>query len=369
MEDKTVHQSGALALICPTCGARYTLPKYVEGQKYGCKRCSASLMFGKFALQQELGRGGFGVVYKAFQADLQRVVALKFLHTDSEDSTERFMREARIAANLNHPNITAIFEVGQHEGKPYITMQFVDGITTNKASFSIREAVEVVRDASVAVDYAHGRDVIHRDIKPHNIMVQQERSGTSASEMCRRTYVMDFGLARSANKGGTLTTEGQIMGTPAFMSPEQAEGRPCDLRSDVYSLGATLYSLATKRPPFEAPTPLQVLMKVTQQEPEPPSKFNPDIDKGLEAVILKAMAKDPAQRYSSASSFAQDLTSWLGGGVTDAGPTLHLSATATAVRRKKSKQGAMIGVGVALILAGAAGLAYNILSKPDRDKT
>ena len=144
MEDKTLQQSEALALICPTCGARYTLPKYVEGQKYGCKRCSASLMFGKFALQQELGRGGFGVVYKAFQADLQRVVALKF-HTDSAESTERFMREARIAANLSHPNITAIFEVGQHDGKPYITMQFVDGITTNKADFSIREAVFVMR--------------------------------------------------------------------------------------------------------------------------------------------------------------------------------------------------------------------------------
>src|SRR5882672_3548290 len=161
MEDKTEKASGSLQLICPTCGARYQLPKYVEGQRYGCKRCSASLLFGKFALLQELGRGGFGVVYKAFQADLQRVVALKFLHTDSPESTERFMREARIAANLSHPNITAIYEVGQHEAKPYITMQFVDGITTNKASFSVREAVAVVRDAAIAVDYAHARDVIH----------------------------------------------------------------------------------------------------------------------------------------------------------------------------------------------------------------
>jgi predicted Ser/Thr protein kinase len=366
--DKIVQQTEALALLCPTCGARYTLPKYVEGQKYGCKRCSASLMFGKFALQQELGRGGFGVVYKAFQADLQRIVALKFLHTDGEDSSERFMREARIAANLSHPNITAIYEVGQHEGKPYITMQFVDGITTNKASFTIREAVMVVRDAAVAVDYAHGRDVIHRDIKPHNIMIQSERTGTSASDMVRRTFVMDFGLARSANKGGTLTTEGQVMGTPAFMSPEQAEGRPCDTRSDVYSLGATLYSLATKRPPFEAPTPLQVLMQVTQQEPAPPSQHNPEIDKGLEAVILKAMAKDPAQRYRTASAFAQDLTSWLGGGVTDAGPTVHLSATATAVRVRRQKKGAMVAVGLAMILAGAGGIAWSILSRNDKDK-
>jgi len=368
VEDKTLQQSEALSLLCPTCGARYTLPKYVEGQKYGCKRCSASLMFGKFALQQELGRGGFGVVYKAFQADLQRVVALKFLHTDSEESTERFMREARIAANLSHPNITAIYEVGQHDGKPYITMQFVDGITTNKAAFGIREAVSVVRDAAIAVDYAHARDVIHRDIKPHNIMVTAERSGTSAADMNRRTFVMDFGLARSVNKGGTLTTEGQVMGTPAFMSPEQAEGRPCDAKSDVYSLGATLYSLTVKRPPFEAPTPLQILMMVTQQDPPLPSELNPEIDKGLEAVIMKAMAKDPAERYPSASRFAQDLTSWLAGGVTDAGPTVRLSAPSTRrARARKKKQGTMVAIGLALIVVGGAGLAWRVLSQPPKE--
>ena len=370
MEDKTLQQSEALSLLCPTCGARYTLPKYVEGQKYGCKRCSASLMFGKFALQQELGRGGFGVVYKAFQADLQRVVALKFLHTDSAESTERFMREARIAANLSHPNITAIYEVGQHDGKPYITMQFVDGLTTNKASFSVREAVAVVRDVAMAVDYAHARGVIHRDIKPHNIMVTSERSGTTPSEMNRRTFVMDFGLARSANKGGTLTTEGQVMGTPAFMSPEQAEGRTCDAKSDVYSLGATLYSLAAKRPPFEAPTPLQILMKVTQEDPPLPSQLNPEIDKGLEAIIMKAMAKEPAERYPSASRFAQDLTSWLAGGVTDAGPTVQLSARPGTTRRAtapRKKSGPMVAVGLILIAAGAAGLGWRLMASPAKE--
>jgi len=366
-EDKTEKaHSSALQLICPTCGAKYTLPKYVEGKRYGCKRCSASLLFGKFALLQELGRGGFGVVYKAFQADLERVVALKFLHTDSPESTERFMREARIAANLSHPNITAIYEVGQNDGKPYITMQFVDGITTNKASFSIRDAVFVMRDAAIAVDYAHARDIIHRDIKPHNIMVMEDRSSSTLEGATRRTFVMDFGLARSANKGGTLTTEGQVMGTPAFMSPEQAEGKTCDIRSDVYSLGATLFSLVTKRPPFEAPTPLQILMQVTQEDPPAPSTINPEIDKGLEAIILKAMAKDPSHRYPSAARFAQDLTSWLAGGVTDAGPTVHLSMTPGSLKAaRRKKNGAMIALGMVLILAGSGGLAWKAFTKKD----
>ena len=272
------------------------------------------------------------MVYKAWQADLERVVALKFLHTDSQESAERFIREAKIAANLTHPNIAAIYEVGQHEGKLYITMQFVDGVTTNKGSFTLREAVHVIRDACVAVDYAHAHDIIHRDIKPHNIMVAQERSGTEPSETARRTYVMDFGLARTTNKGGTLTTEGQVMGTPAFMSPEQAEGRTCDARSDVYSLGATLYALATGHAPFEANTPIQVLMKVTHEQPVAPSKLNPEIDRNLEAVILKAMAKKQEDRYPSAGRLASDLARWAQGETTDAGPTVQLATPPSTAR-------------------------------------
>jgi serine/threonine-protein kinase len=295
MEDKTEKaHSSALQLICPTCGAKYTLPKYVEGQRYGCKRCSASLLFGKFALLQELGRGGFGVVYKAFQADLERVVALKFLHT---------------TAGIDR----AVHARGAHRGQPEPSEHHRDlrGRASTKASRTSRcsswtasrrtrrasrsaTAVFVMRDAAIAVDYAHARDIIHRDIKPHNIMVMEDRSGTTIQGGPRRTFVMDFGLARSANKGGTPDDRGPGDGTPAFMSPEQAEGKTCDIRSDVYSLGATLFSLVTKRPPFEAPTPLQILMQVTQEDPPAPSSINPEIDKGLEAIILKAMAKDPA---------------------------------------------------------------------------
>ncbi len=367
MDDKTVPIPSAdtLQLMCPTCGARYSLPKYVEGQKYGCKRCSASLMFGKFALLAELGRGGFGVVYKAWQADLQRVVALKFLHAENDESGERFLREARIAANLNHPNITAIYEVGHAEGKLYIAMQFVDGMGANKATFSLRDAVMVMRDTALAVDYAHARDIIHRDIKPHNIMVTQERSGTSPSETSRRTFVMDFGLARSVSKGSTLTVEGQVMGTPAYMSPEQAEGKTCDVRSDVYSLGSTLYALVARRAPFEAQTPVQVLMQVTRGQFTPPSEVNKEVDRNLEAIILKAMALDPAQRYPTAARMAADLTNWLAGGVTDAGPTVHLNIPGkSAPAGTGSKRGLAVALGVLLVLAGAGGLAWTLLPRP-----
>lgn len=355
MEDST-RKADPLTLQCPTCAARYVMPPWQEGQKYGCKKCGASLLFGKFALLQELGRGGFGVVYKAFQADLQRVVALKFLHADSEDAAERFLREARIAANLNHPNITPIFEVGRHEGKPYITMQYVDGVTTNRAQLTPREAAAVMRDAAIAVDYAHARDIVHRDIKPHNLMMTAERSGTSPSDTVRRVYVMDFGLARSSKADSSLTAEGQVMGTPAFMAPEQAEGRTCDAKSDVYSLGATLYALATKRAPFEAATPVQILMQVARGDVTPPSKVNPEIEANLESIILKAMALDPAQRYPTAAQLAADLARWLQGEVPDSGRTVHLSATSKplpAVPSTGKKGGLAIAAAVAIAVAGA----------------
>jgi hypothetical protein len=350
--------SEAIDLLCPTCGAKYRLEKYVEGQRYSCKRCSASLLFGKFALLAELGRGGFGVVYKAWQADLQRIVALKFLHSDGDDSSERFTREARIAANLTHPNIAAIYEVGNHEGKLYITMQFVDGITVNKSDLSIRDAANVIRDAALAVDYAHARYIIHRDIKPHNIMLTRgEPSGTSPGDLCRRVYVMDFGLARSVSKGSTLTTDGQILGTPAFMSPEQAQGLPCDARSDVYSLGATLYSMVAKRPPFEANTPVQVLMLVATGTPRPPSEFNPEIDKNLESIILKAMECHPENRYPTAARLAADLTRWLQGEAADVGATIHLSSQMAVPKAAPAKRrGAMVAIGLILALVGAGGL-------------
>jgi hypothetical protein len=271
------------------------------------------------------------------------------------------MREARIAAQLTHPNIAQIYDVGRHDGKLYITMQFIDGKTCNKADLGVREAAQVIRDASIAVDYAHARDIVHRDLKPHNIMVSEERSGTGAVGTSRRTYVMDFGLARSISKESSLTTEGQVLGTPAFMSPEQAEAGELDSRSDVYSLGASLYAMVTKRAPFEGSTPVQVLMMVAKGNPTPPSRINPQVDAGLESIILKSMALDPAQRYPSAGRLAADLSTWLEGGTPDAGPTIHLSSTPvikrTVAAAAKPRKGLAVALVAALLVAGAGAAA------------
>lgn len=358
----------SIRLICPTCAGETVLSRYVEGQRYGCPRCGASLLFSKFALQKELGRGGFGVVYKAWQVDLHRTVALKFLNSDSETSAERFIREARIAAQLIHPNIAAIYDVGRHEGKLFISMQYIDGQTVNRLELSPREAAAVVRDAALAVDYAHARGIVHRDLKPHNLMVSHEKSGTGPTETVRRVYVMDFGLARSFARDSSLTVEGQVLGTPAFMSPEQAEGKPVDARSDVYSLGATLYALAARRPPFEGNTPVEILMKVATGSPAPPSRFNPEIAPDLEAVILKAMDVDPKRRYPSAGRLAGDLSLWLDGRTPDAGATLRMAPSRQdtrpgADRSRRQRVGLAVAVLGALVVAGAGAASVALLSR------
>lgn len=358
----------SIRLICPTCAGETVLARYVEGQRYGCPRCGASLLFSKFALQKELGRGGFGVVYKAWQVDLHRTVALKFLNSDSEASAERFIREARIAAQLIHPNIAAIYDVGRHEGKLFISMQYIDGQTVNRLELSPREAAAVVRDAALAVDYAHSRGIVHRDLKPHNLMVTHEKSGTGPAEAVRRVYVMDFGLARSVARDSSLTVEGQVLGTPAFMSPEQAEGKPVDARSDVYSLGATLYALAARRPPFEGTTPVEILMKVATGSPAPPSRFNPEIDPDLESIILKAMDVDPERRYPSAGRLAADLSLWLDGRTPDAGATLRMAPSRQdtrpgADRSRRQRVGLAVAVLGALVVAGAGAASVALLSR------
>jgi outer membrane protein assembly factor BamB len=260
---------------------------------------------GKFILVDELGRGGFGAVWRAWQADLGRWVALKFLHSDDAEDVRRFLREAQMAAALTHPGIVALHEIGEADGRPYFAMELVKGTTLARLRLTPREAAAVIREAAEAIEYAHSKGVIHRDLKPHNVM--RDESG--------RVRVMDFGLARQVRGGTTLTASGMMVGTPAYMSPEQARGEihGVDRRTDVYGLGATLYELLTGRPPFEGPTPIDVAMRVVSEDPAPPRALGAAVPPELETICLKAMEKDPAKRYATARALGDDLRRFLAG--------------------------------------------------------
>jgi serine/threonine protein kinase len=257
----------------------------------------------QYVLAGMLGQGGMGQVWKAWDTKLTRWTALKFLTLTDPASQKRFEREAKLAARLRHPNICAIYEVGEDKGRHFIAMEFVDGVALGKANLNLRQASEVIAKIARALEEAHKEGVIHRDLKPDNLMIT--KGG--------RPYVMDFGLAKTVEAESSLSVSGDIMGTPAFMSPEQARGEvdTIDGRADVYSLGATLYALLTGEKPFQGRTSMEIVIRVLNQEPAPPSRLKPEVTPALDAVVLKAMEKDPERRYQTAAEFADDLNRFL----------------------------------------------------------
>ena len=255
--------------------------------------------FGKFFLEKQIGKGGAGAIYQAIQTDLDRRVALKFLHSEDPEDVQRFLQEAQTATLLSHPNIVPIYEIGEFDGRHYLAMQYVEGKTLEKVQVKPSQAAEILCRVADAVQHAHDRGIVHRDLKPQNIML--EPGG--------HVWVMDFGLARQLKTGSELvkTETGIILGTPAYMPPELAQGHKGDRRGDIYSMGATLYSLLTHRPPFDAPGPLEVLRKAVMEEPISPRKYDPDISRDLVSVVLKAMEKMPEERYQTAHEFKAEL--------------------------------------------------------------
>jgi eukaryotic-like serine/threonine-protein kinase len=257
----------------------------------------------RYVIKRKLGSGGMADVYLAEDQELGRRVALKLLderHASDEQFVERFRREAQSAAGLNHPNIVSIFDRGRAEGTYYIAMEYLDGRTLKEllvrnGPTPIPIAIDYARQILGALSFAHRNGIIHRDIKPHNIIVGPDG----------RLKVTDFGIARSG--ASQMTEAGSIVGTAQYLSPEQARGAPVDPRSDLYSLGIMLYEMLTGKVPFTGDTPVEIAMKHLSQVPEPPSKLRSEVPHDLDAVVMRALAKDPEQRYGSAEEMDADL--------------------------------------------------------------
>ena len=272
---------------------------------------------GRYEIIEELGQGAMGTVYRAKDPAMDRVVALKtiiavaLVSKQGTEFRERFYREARAAGKLAHPGIVPVFDVGEHESVPFLVMEFIDGRTLEDAAKSgerltLERVCEIGQQIAEALGYAHRNGVVHRDIKPANILLT-----SVATHGIERPKITDFGVAKLA--AGSTTVSGQMLGTPAFMPPEQFTGGPVDGRADIFSLGVILYWLATGDQPFPGETVTSVSYKVVHTEPVPPSKLNPSIPPALERIILKCLAKAPSARYQTGEELARDLWGLRGG--------------------------------------------------------
>lgn len=312
--------------------------------------------FGRYVLLQELGHGGMGVVYRAFDPQLGREVALKRLRGLSEKKDlERFLHEARAAARLNHPGIVPVYDVGDVDGAPYYTMELVQGRTLSDllqaGALSRREVVSIVRDVALAAHAAHEAGIVHRDLKPANVLVTlDETRPPGGPGRVTTARLADFGLAKDSSESD-LTQTGQILGTPAYMSPEQALGlgRVADRRSDVFSLGAILYEALVGVPPFLADEAMKVLERIRNEDPVAPRRVRGDLPRDLETIVLRALEKIPSARYPTALALAEDLDRWLDDRPVLARPITPIGRALRWVRRNRLKS-ALIVAGLLAVL-------------------
>ena len=266
--------------------------------------------FGDYELLEQIGRGGQGVVFRARQKSLNRIVALKIIGLGqwaTKAHLKRFRLEAEAAARLEHPGIVPIHEVGERDGSCYFSMKFVEGgqldAIPKREPMPIRPAVELIAKVARTVHYAHEHGILHRDIKPGNILLDAKGE----------PHLTDFGLARLVESESSVTQTLDVLGTPSYMAPEQAVGNNAAVSSatDVYGIGAVLYQLLTGHPPFAGGTTYETIKLLEDTEPRPPRLLNPKIDRDLSTICLKCLEKDPKRRYSSALALAEDLERWL----------------------------------------------------------
>jgi hypothetical protein len=307
--------------------------------------------FGDYELLEEIARGGMGVVFKARQVSLNRIVALKMIlagQLASEGDVRRFRAEAEAAANLDHPNIAPIYEIGEHQGQHYFSMKLIDGGSLGgkvpQFTSDPRAAAILVETVARAVHFAHQRGILHRDLKPGNVLL--DAAGTP--------YVTDFGLAKRLGGDRSLTTGDAIVGTPSYMPPEQASGKKgLTTACDVYALGAILYELLIGRPPFRGETPLDTILQVLEKEPDSPSAINPRVDADLAAICLKCLQKDPEDRYASGAFLADDLEHWLAGEPLSVRPRSTPVVVWWWLRKNLRSVAGVIGLGVVLGIANS----------------
>lgn len=322
--------------------------------------------FGDYELVAEIARGGMGVVYKARQVRLNRPVALKMIlagQLASSTDVQRFYAEAQTAANLQHPNIVAIHEVGEHKGQHYFSMDFVEGKSlaalTREHPLTPTRAAAIVKTVAEAIHFAHQKGVLHRDLKPANVLI----------DAAGQPRVTDFGLAKRIDGASNLTATGAVLGTPSYMPPEQASADRGAVgpATDVYSLGAVLYELVTGRPPFQGPTPMDILLQVLSDDPVSPRQLQPKLPRNLETICLKCLQKESQKRYATALDLAEDLRRFLAGEPILARPAGNLERAVKWVKRRPALAALVAVSCVAVVSLAGVILDSNLRLTLERD--
>ena len=340
---------------CASCGAVVECRDATITQ---CPECRQPVEIGRYELIERVGHGAFGNVYRARDPKLDREVAVKLPRSQTfllPEETERFLRESRSAAQLDHPGIVRIFDTGRHDGLPYIVSEFVDGeplsSVVSEREFEFREAAQATLQIARAVEHAHERGVIHRDLKPSNVMANADDGELSLR-------VMDFGLARRDQTDVTVTMEGQAIGTPAYMSPEQARG---DLdavgeQSDIYSIGVILFQLLCGEVPFRGNVQM-LIQQVINDDPPSPSRFRNRIPRDLETICMKAIQREPGERYESVSALADDIDRWLNGKPVHARRVGTIGRVWRWCKRRPAVAALLAGLTVSIV-GGTTGVMY-----------